>query len=365
METNLYNGPGIDEFFFRGVDWAKQKRDLFINGQIVFKDRDSIETLVFPTARIIKDFALGDNEIFVDNAQFFNYEENESSLVTPSVDAIILDEINPVSSGVTATVSIAGTISALTITNPGFGYTVASRPLKFSAPRRSNVGVGTTVGPQNSASIATGTATIINGSVSSVSVVNPGFGYTNTNPPQVIIEQPKIISELVENITVVQGFSGIITGITTTAGIGTSLALKFFVNADTDLQVNYYIFVSGTNVGSGVTSIDTSNSSKIGVGTQYVDNIYKVHALPGFNEIVCNISSNTVTTGIQTFGTSIYNPNGYYSWGRLSSLQRADTQISIGVSGRTVNAGLTTFPTIQRRGYGFRDNGSIRKILPD
>jgi len=365
LETNLYNGPGIDEFFFRGVDWAKQKRDLFINGQIVFKDRDSIETLVFPTARIIKDFALGDNEIFVDNAQFFNYEENESSLVTPSVDAIILDEINPVSSGVTATVSIAGTISALTITNPGFGYTVASRPLKFSAPRRSNVGVGTTVGPQNSASIATGTATIINGSVSSVSVVNPGFGYTNTNPPQVIIEQPKIISELVENITVVQGFSGIITGITTTAGIGTSLALKFFVNADTDLQVNYYIFVSGTNVGSGVTSIDTSNSSKIGVGTQYVDNIYKVHALPGFNEIVCNISSNTVTTGIQTFGTSIYNPNGYYSWGRLSSLQRADTQISIGVSGRTVNAGLTTFPTIQRRGYGFRDNGSIRKILPD
>jgi hypothetical protein len=72
-----------------------------------------------------------------------------------------------------------------------------------------------------------------------------------------------------------------------------------------------------------------------------------------------------VTTGIQTLGTSIYNPNGYYSWGRLSSLSRASNPISIGVSGRTINSGLSTFPTIQRRGYGLRDNGAIRKILPD
>jgi hypothetical protein len=28
-----------------------------------------------------------------------------------------------------------------------------------------------------------------------------------------------------------------------------------------------------------------------------------------------------------------------------------------------VDAGLSTFPTIQRRGFGLRDNGSLRKDL--
>jgi len=33
--------------------------------------------------------------------------------------------------------------------------------------------------------------------------------------------------------------------------------------------------------------------------------------------------------------------------------------ISIGISGYTVDAGLSTFPTIQRRGYGLNNNGSV------
>jgi hypothetical protein len=365
LETDLYQNIGIDEFNYRSIDWSKQKRDLIINGDIVYKDRDSLEGQIYPTARVIKTIQSGDNEIFVDNARFFNYEEDESSINIPSFDALIIEDKSPVAAAISATVSVAGTVSGLTITNAGFGYTTATVSVKFSAPKRSSVGVGTTAGPQNSTSIASATATIVNGSVSSVTLVKPGFGYTSTNPPQILVEQPKVISELVKDISIVQGFSGIITGITTTAGIGTALALKFFVNAYTDLQVGYHIFVSGTNVGSGVTSIYSNNSDVIGVGTQYVDNIYRVSALPALNEIVCNIRSNTVTTGIQTLGTSIYNPNGYYSWGRLSSLSRASNPISIGVSGRTINSGLSTFPTIQRRGYGLRDNGSIRKILPD
>lgn len=365
LETNLYQNVGVDEFNYRSIDWTKQKRDLIINGDVVYKDRDSLEGQIYPTARIIKSVTTSDGDIFVDNARFFNYEEDESSVNIPSFDALIIEDNSPVAASITPTVSAAGTISGLTINNAGFGYTTASVLVKFSAPKRSSVGVGTTAGPKNSASIASATATITNGSVSSVTLVNPGFGYTSTNLPQVIVEQPKATFELVKDISIVQGFSGIITGITTTTGIGTALALKFFVNAATDLQVGYHIFVSGTNVGSGVTSIYSNNNDIIGVGTQYVDNIYRVHALPATNEIVCNIKSNTVTTGIQTLGTSVYNPNGYYSWGRLSSLSRSTNPISIGVSGRTINSGLSTFPTIQRRGYGLRDNGSIRKILPD
>ena len=360
LETNLYYNVGIDEFNYRPLNWIKQKRDLNINGDLVYKSRDSIEAMVFPTSRIIRDINVGDTEIFVDNAQFFNYEENESSIVIPGVDAIFLDEINPVAAAGTATVSAAGTVTSITLSNVGSGYTTASLDIKFSAPKYVGVGVGTT---------ASATATIINGSVSTVTITNPGFGYTNSNnqpvAPQIIFEQPKIISEIVTDIAIVQGNTGIITGLTTTAGIGTALALKFFTNSTTDLQVGYQIYVTGTNVGSGVTSIYTHDDDTIGVGTQFVDNIYYVHALPGVNEIVCNIQSNTVTTGIQTLGTSVYNPNGYFSWGRLSSLARGTNPIAIGVSGRTVNSGLTTYPTIQRRGYGLRDNGSVRKVLPD
>ena len=43
------------------------------------------------------------------------------------------------------------------------------------------------------------------------------------------------------------------------------------------------------------------------------------------------------------------------------------THISIGVTGLTVNSGLTTFPTIQRKSYdnlgerGHRNSGSIKR----
>ena len=54
---------------------------------------------------------------------------------------------------------------------------------------------------------------------------------------------------------------------------------------------------------------------------------------------------------------------GRLSWGRLAGFTRSSTSIGVAVSGYTVNSGLTTFPVIQRRGYGLRDKGSLRKDL--
>ena len=360
IETDVYSDVGIDEFNDRNINWTKQKRDLIINGRLVSKSRDSIEGMVFPTSRIIRDVNIGDTDILLDNGQFFNYEENESSVVTAYVDGVVLDDINIVSAAATATVDSNGKVTATNITNAGIGYTTATVDIKFSSPKFIGVGIGTT---------ATGTATITNGSVSSISVTNVGLGYTNSLnipvPPQIIIPQPRLIREVVTNIQSVQGNTGIITGISTVAGIGTDLAIKFFTNNTLDLQVGYHIVVTDTTVGSGVTSIYTHDNDIIGVGTEFVDNIYRVHQIPVANEIVCNIKSDTVTTGIQTLGTSIYNPNGYYSWGRLTNFVRDTEPIAIGISGRTVTSGLSTYPLIQRRGYGLRDNGAIRKTLPD
>jgi len=54
---------------------------------------------------------------------------------------------------------------------------------------------------------------------------------------------------------------------------------------------------------------------------------------------------------------------GRFSWGRLSGFTRASSPISIEVTGLRVDAGLTTFPTIQRREYGLRDSGALKKDL--
>ena len=110
IETNIYSDVGIDEFNDRNVNWTKQKRDLFINGRFVSKSRDSIEGMIFPTSRIIRDVNIGDTDILLDNGQFFNYEENESSVVTAYVDAVVLDDINIVSAAATATVDSSGKV---------------------------------------------------------------------------------------------------------------------------------------------------------------------------------------------------------------------------------------------------------------
>ena len=66
---------------------------------------------------------------------------------------------------------------------------------------------------------------------------------------------------------------------------------------------------------------------------------------------------------------------GTINWGRLYGassgvdVRRSLNPISIGVTGLTINAGLTTFPTIQRKSYdnvgetGHRNTGSIRAVI--
>ena len=357
IETNIYTGLGIDETFFKPLTWIKQKVDKVINGDVVSKSRDSLETSIYPTSKIIKDIKSTDNEIFVDNSQFFNYEENNYSIFIQDVDGIIVQASDPVSAAITATVSAGGTISALTITNAGSGYT-GSATVKIASPKAIGVGIGTT---------ATATVSIVDGSISSTNITNSGFGYSSTNPPQVIVSYPDIQVEQVTNITTVEGFSGIITGIgTTTGSSGNPLALKFFVqgpSAFTGLNTGYPLLVKNTGVGHGVTSLYVDSSSVVAISTSNLDNIYFISDLvvSGTNAVISvNVKSDTDITGIETSGSSS-SPCGEYSWGKLSGLSRDSSPVAIGVSNLTVDSGLSTFPTIQRRGFGLRDTGAIRK----
>jgi len=360
LETMLYSSDGIDVTNYKPMSWTKQKVDKIISGEIISKSRDSIETQIYPTSKVIKNISSSDTQIFVDDAYFFNYEENESAIVISSFDALVLDINDPVSAAVTAVVSAAGTIQSLNIVNVGSGYTGASIEVKIAPPKHIGIGIGTT---------ATANISIINGSLSnSIIINNPGFGYSITNQPKVIVPVPSPTYENILDITTVEGFSGIITGITTTTGTsGNPLALKFFLRAPSfvGLSVNYPICIVDTKVGNGVTSIDTNNASVVGIGTSFLDNIYYIHSIvtSGNNaEIVSNIKSNSSVVGIATTGSTTL-PLGRFSWGRFSGITRSSSPVSIGVTGLKIDSGLTTFPTIQRRGYGLRDTGSLRKDL--
>jgi len=368
IETEIYSGLGVDENNFKPMSWNRQKYDRVINGEIVYKSRDSIEPYVYPTARIIGDVNTTQSEIFVDNAHFFNYEENESAIViTDQVSAMIIpDSSDPVAAAITAVVSAGGTISSLSITNGGVGYGTAT--VSIGAPSHIGVGIGST---------ATATLTLTNGVITDTTIVNPGLGYTQSNPPSVIASFPSWNREKIESIDIIQGVTGIVTGITTSAPTSGKLALEFWLkkpgnSSYSGIAVGQPLYIYDTTVGTGLTSIAKSknNNDTVGIGTSFADNIYQIQqwSVSGNTGLAtCYIHTNTNHAGL----TSTAPTNkilGRFSWGRLAGIARTTVNpVSIGVTGLTVGlttgSGISTFPPIQRRDYGWNNSGALKPDL--
>ena len=378
FETEIYTGPGIGQTFKPVSSWRKQKIDKIIRGEVVSKSRNSIEPLIFPTSRIIGDLSTSENDsIFVDDAKFFNYEEDNSALVINSIGVRIVNDVSPVAAALTATVSASGTISAITVVDGGSGYVGTTTSILIGAP----LGVAATTAPavaSGIATFATATGNISSGIITTVTVNNIGLGYTNTNPPQVLAPAPEAITEKITNIKDIQGFSGIVTGISTAvigvSTLGLRIGLARTAGNFSTLQPGYPIYVFNTTVGNGVTSLNLSgnNNDIVGVGTQFADNIYIIKSITTSGttaEILTNIHSGTVHAGLTTsVGTT--GDRGNFSWGRLftntGNMSRPDP-VAIGVTGYTVGlstgVGISTFPTIERRIYGIRDTGAVKDKL--
>ena len=225
---------------------------------------------------------------------------------------------------------------------------------------------------------ATATATIgAGGTVTTISVVNPGLGYTIA--PKVLISSPVTYSNTFENLTTpsagslsFQNNSGSITGIGTTI-LSSKLAIKFTVKRDGSLSdfnpiaIGNPIYVFDTRVGSGVIGIDThgNNNNSVGIGTSFADSIYSVAAFQdsgsGVGIITCLIKSDTNVSGMISSGSIV----GKYSVGKISGFSRGSNAISIGVTGFTVglvqSIGISTYPTLRRTGgpKTFEQTGSI------
>jgi len=401
VETTLYRGVGINESVFKPVDWTKQKEDKIIKGELISKAREIIEPQIYPTAKIIGDVTTSSGTgasggLFVDDAEAFFYEDDANPALgtddrynvnITAVDALLMSSDNSVSAAITATVSAKGDISGLTIVESGSGYVGSAVTLSIAAPV--GVGIGTTVRNEYAqvgvSTFAEATANIVGGKVTSITIDNIGLGYTHTNPPQVIIKKPLYQTEKMTSFDNVEGYTGIITGITAVEGSGGAgtKALKFFFTSNKSnankLAVGYPLLIKDTTIGSGVTSVDGNDNSVVAIGTHFLDNIYKVHTFSQLSdfraEITCDILSSTNTTGFAQTGyyditnVGLTTSLGTISWGRIYNGTRSTSPISIGVTGLTVDSGLSTYPTIQRRYYnglnsefGLRNTGSIRVV---
>jgi len=265
------------------------------------------------------------------------------------------------------TVQHVSSSGIVTITKPIIGITTTvTTTFKFGDLSVGDVGIGST---------ATATVTIENGSVSDITVVRPGSGYTDTSIPQVVISSPDTEFEEISKVTTVVGLSGAVVGIGTTDGInGADLALSFTLKTSeadySSISQGIPIYIFNTTIGTGVTSIDTNNNDTIGISTQFLDNVYKVQFvdIDGSDStgiITCNIASDTDISGQVGIGTTgtLENPVGRFSWGKISGFSRAASgKVSMAVTSYTVS-GLSSYPTIRRSGTtsGLRNTGALTK----
>ena len=330
LNTNPYFGPGntSDESLVRTVVWCRQSEDKIINEKEIGKDRILYESQIYPSSYLIQSVGIGSTIAYVDSIRPFFNSINESNLsLSFQKNVRLLSQNSKVAAAATATVSIAGTISSIVISDGGVGYT--TNP---SVTIENPVGLGTTQRASASASITSGIVT-------SIIITSPGIGYSYVDPPLVLIEFPSFTFED-NTASSYEGDFGIITGIATTSvGVAsTGIVFDFVIPNNSFLrnssitsivtvsgiQTGYYFTVYNSNVGGGVTSLDSSGST-VGIGTTFLDNVYQVAAVSiaqtsavGFGityvaKVTVNVSSYNGLTGI---GYS--NFYGEFSWGKVS-----------------------------------------------
>jgi hypothetical protein len=150
-----------------------------------------------------------------------------------------------VAAGGTALVSVAGTIQSISIGNSGSGY-------RAGIQTTVNVGVATTsLTGTNKLNI--GTATISGGNIVSIAITNPGTGYTSTNPPLVIIDEPLSYS----NIPLIYS--------STSAGLGTGAKVDIVVGQGSSI-IDFTIKNTGYGYGNNQT-LTVAIGGTIGIPT--------------------------------------------------------------------------------------------------
>ena len=215
---------------------------------------------------------------------------------------------------------------------------------------------------------ATATAYVSSGIVTDISITNPGSGYSFNPPPTVLIEEPSGLYEDIENVTY-EGDFGIISGIsTTTVGVAsTGIVFDFHIPLNSFLRdpnivgtaitisgisTGDYFIIKESNIGFGLTSLYSSGLI-LGIGTQYLDNVYEVASVSiaqtdvvGYgNTYIAKVTvSVSDYNGLSGIGYSEF--FGEYSWGKVIASNRTDPKTFDWYNEGTI--GITTSPILKR-----------------
>jgi len=292
-------------------------------------------------------------------------------IVEVKQNVLILDRTTKTGVAATAIVSGTGGISTVSISNGGSGYT-ASPHVSIGVTAGIGTifaGIGTT--SANATAVATVSAA---GTISAVTITSAGAGYTNTNPPVVSIEPESVTQDTLTSIKYDGDFGEIVgIGTTTVAGIGTALQFDLFIPKNSVLrdtsvmpsavtvsgiQSGYYFTVFDSNVGSGLTSYENAiGTSPVGIGTSFIDNIYKVHSAKNVTGDAYGIGSTVgINTALRRVTVSVSSTEGIgigsgfygrFSWGRLHDFVKEGTSSFTAINDDGVT-GIKTGPVIIR-----------------
>lgn len=227
----------------------------------------------------------------------------------------------------------------------------------------------------NSTVIAKFTAGVTNGIVTSITITNPGYGYSESNPPIVQVAPPIAKYENIENVKV-EGDYGIVVSISTVAGINTDIGIEFELKTDPLLNSSLYdaftITSSGIETGyyfSITDSIFASSEEFAGVDesnnnivlSDGLDKIYRASSVVtdtnvGVTTVVADINLtefadlDSVIAAVGSASTE-YSQIARYSWGRIYDFDRPNPKsysIKVGFGSDHNNTGLSSNPVVIR-----------------
>jgi len=134
VRTSSYDGLGINgsEDAFRKVDWTKQTRDSIVSNKKTYKTRELYDPLIKPKSALIVGVGTTSTELYVENIDLFDVDGiPESELQVEIVKDIPLDQ-----STASSVVSAAGTVSSISVTNGGSGYSQTNPPIVSISKRQ-------------------------------------------------------------------------------------------------------------------------------------------------------------------------------------------------------------------------------------
>jgi len=193
--------------------------------------------------------------------------------------------------------------------------------------------------------------------------ISENFNYDlrPSNGVKIISQDNDFEVDYINNISVSGGY-GVIVGVgTSSTGINTTTPMVEFTLIKTEeigtissgIESGVYFTVSNSNVGTGLTSIEIEDGSQkiIGIGTTFMDNIYKVDNLVDTGtqvKVYCNVLS---ISGISSYPINGLATNGQYfgnySWGRIQG-SRSFTPKAFASYANEGIVGISSSPVVTR-----------------